>query len=253
LMTINRLHVRHGAIKAIHDVSLEVRDGEILSIIGANGAGKSTLLYTIAGLLRAESGEIIFEGKNISREKPERLVKMGICLVPEGRRIFPDLSVRENLELGAYSINQRRLRRELFQLTLHTFPRLEERLHQPGGTLSGGEQQMLAVGRALMANPRLLLLDEPSMGLSPILTREIFALIRKINQEKGIAMLLVEQNAHMALEHSHRSYVLENGRGIMEGPSQKIQCDPSIKEAYLGFSSQEEEPSFSTPPAPAEL
>jgi len=250
LMTITRLNVRHGAIKAIHDVSLEVRDGEILSIIGANGAGKSTLMYTIAGLLRAESGEITFKGQTISKEKPDRLVKMGICLVPEGRRIFPDLSVRENLELGAYSINQRSLRRELFQLTLHTFPRLEERLHQPGGTLSGGEQQMLAVGRALMANPRLLLLDEPSMGLSPILTQEIFALIRKINQEKGIAMLLVEQNAHMALEHSHRSYVLETGRVVMEGSSQKVQCDPSIKEAYLGFSSPEEDPPFNLPSDP---
>jgi branched-chain amino acid transport system ATP-binding protein len=253
LMTISRLHVRHGPVQAIHNVSLEVREGEILSIIGANGAGKSTLLYTIAGLLRAESGEITFKGQNISREKPERLVKMGICLVPEGRRIFPDLSVRENLELGAYSISQRHLRRELFQLTLRTFPRLEERLHQPGGTLSGGEQQMLAVGRALMANPRLLLLDEPSMGLSPILTQEIFILIRKINQEKGIAMLLVEQNAHMALEHSHRSYVLETGRVVMEGSSQKIQCDPAIKEAYLGFSSFEEDDSFSIPPNPDQL
>jgi branched-chain amino acid transport system ATP-binding protein len=239
LMTMANLQVSYGSIKALHDVSLEVREGEILSIIGANGAGKSTLLYTIAGLLRAESGDITFEEQSIAREKPERLVKMGICLVPEGRRIFPNLSVKENLELGAYCITKRRLRRELFNLALHTFPRLQERLNQPGGTLSGGEQQMLAVGRALMANPRLLLLDEPSMGLSPILTREIFSLIRTINQEKGISMLLVEQNAHMALEHSHRSYVLETGRVVMEGPSRLVKCNPAVMEAYLGFSSPE--------------
>jgi branched-chain amino acid transport system ATP-binding protein len=239
LMTISNLHVCYESIKALHGVSLEVHEGEILSIIGANGAGKTTLLNTVTGLLRAESGDIIFDGRSILREKPERLVQRGICLVPEGRRIFPNLSVKENLELGAYSVSKRRLRRELFDLALSTFPRLQERLDQPGGTLSGGEQQMLAVGRALMANPRLLLLDEPSMGLSPILTREIFSLIRTINLRKKISMLLVEQNAHMALEHSHRTYVLETGRVVLEGPSNLVKCNPAVMEAYLGFSSPE--------------
>ncbi len=153
VLTISNLHVRYGTIKALHGVSLEVHEGEILSIIGANGAGKSTLLKTITGFLRAESGDIIYQGRSIKRERPDRLVQMGLCLVPEGRRIFPDLSVRENLELGAYTVGQRRLRQELFDLALQTFPRLQERLVQPAGTLSGGEQQMLAVGRALMSNP----------------------------------------------------------------------------------------------------
>lgn len=235
LMEISHLYVRYGAIRAIHGVSLHVNDGEILSIIGANGAGKTTLLKTVTGLLRAESGDIRYQGKSISRERPDRLVQMGICMVPEGRRIFPDLTVKENLELGAYSVKSRHVRQELFDLSLRTFPRLRERLTQHAGTLSGGEQQMLAVGRALMANPQLLLLDEPSMGLSPIVTREIFSLIRRINSEKRIAMILVEQNAHMALEHSHRTYVLETGKVVMEGISSQVKCDPAVIEAYLGF------------------
>ncbi len=234
LMRISDLSVRYGAIRALHEISLEVHEGEILSIIGANGAGKTTLLKTVTGLLKAETGDIQYQGRSIVRERPDRLVHMGICLVPEGRRIFPDLSVRENLELGAYTVSKRLLRQELFELALHTFPRLKERLAQHAGTLSGGEQQMLAVGRALMANPRLLLLDEPSMGLSPLITQEIFTLIRTINSQKGISMLLVEQNAHMALEHSHRAYVLETGRVILEGPSSQVKCDPAVIEAYLG-------------------
>ena len=235
LMSISDLNVRYGAITALHGVSLEIKEGEILSILGANGAGKSTLLKTVTGLLRAESGDIRYQGRSITRERPDRLVQMGICLVPEGRRIFPDLNVKENLELGAYTVGKRRLRQELFALALQTFPRLKERLAQPAGTLSGGEQQMLAVGRALMANPRLLLLDEPSMGLSPLITREIFSLIRAINTEKGISLMLVEQNAHLALEHSHRAYVLESGRVVLEGLSSRVKCDPAIMEAYLGF------------------
>lgn len=241
LMRISDLHVRYGSIMAIQGVSLEVRDGEILSIIGANGAGKSTLLHTITGLLTAETGDIYYQGQKINKTRPDRLVQRGICLVPEGRRIFPNLSVRENLALGGYTVNQRPMRQELYDLALRTFPRLKERLNQPGGTLSGGEQQMLAVGRALMTNPRLLLLDEPSMGLSPILTKEIFSLIRTINTEKGIAMMLVEQNAHMALEHSHRTYVLETGKVVLEGPSSRVKCDPAIMEAYLGFQAIEPE------------
>jgi branched-chain amino acid transport system ATP-binding protein len=235
LMHISHLYVRYGSLRALHGVSLEVNEGEVLSIIGANGAGKTTLLKTICGLLRPESGDISYQGRNINKERPDRLVQMGICTVPEGRRVFPNLSVRENLEIGAYTVSRRRLRQQLFDLTLHTFPKLKERLSQHAGTLSGGEQQMLAVGRALMGNPRLLLLDEPSMGLSPIITKEIFSLIRKINTEKGISMILIEQNAHMALEHSHRAYVLETGRVVMEGPSEVIKCDPAIVEAYLGI------------------
>ncbi len=238
-MKISHLHVSYGTIRAIHDVSLEVNEGEILSIIGANGAGKSTLLKTVTGLLRAETGDIRYQGHRINRERPDRLVQMGICMVPEGRRVFPDLTVKENLELGAYTVTRRHLRRELFDLTLHTFPRLQERLKQHAGTLSGGEQQMLAVGRALMGNPRLLLLDEPSMGLSPIITKEIFSLIKMVNKEKGISMMLVEQNAHMALEHSHRTYVLETGKVVMEGASSIIKRDPAVIDAYLGFESPE--------------
>jgi branched-chain amino acid transport system ATP-binding protein len=222
LMLISDLNVSYGSIRAIHGASLEVDEGEILSIIGANGAGKTTLLKTVTGLLRPESGDIYYRGKSITRERPDRLVQMGICMVPEGRRIFPDLTVRENLELGAYTVRRRRLRQQLFDLALHTFPRLKERLSQHAGTLSGGEQQMLAVGRALMSDPQLLLLDEPSMGLSPIITKEIFSLIKTINTEKNISMILVEQNAHMALEHSHRTYVLETGRVVMEGLSNAV-------------------------------
>ena len=233
-MHISHLYVRYGSLRALHGVSLEMHEGEILSIIGANGAGKTTLLKTISGLLRPESGDIVYRGRNINRERSDRLVRMGICMVPEGRRIFPNLSVKENLELGGYTVGRRSLRQQLFDLTLHTFPKLKERLSQHAGTLSGGEQQMLAVGRALMGNPRLLLLDEPSMGLSPIITKEIFSLVKKINTEKGISIILVEQNAHMALEHSHRTYVLETGRVVVEGASDVVKCDPAVIEAYLG-------------------
>jgi branched-chain amino acid transport system ATP-binding protein len=234
LMHISHLYVRYGSLRALHGISLEMHEGEILSIIGANGAGKTTLLKTISGLLRPESGDIVYRGRNINRERSDRLVRMGICMVPEGRRIFPNLSVKENLELGGYTVGRRSLRQQLFDLTLHTFPKLKERLSQHAGTLSGGEQQMLAVGRALMGNPRLLLLDEPSMGLSPIITKEIFSLVKTINTEKGISIILVEQNAHMALEHSHRTYVLETGRVVMEGASDAVKCDPAVIEAYLG-------------------
>ncbi len=236
LMQISHLYVRYGSLRALHGVSLEVNEGEILSIIGANGAGKTTLLKTISGLLRAESGDISYRGENVGRERPDRLVRMGICTVPEGRRVFPNLSVRENLEIGAYTVG-RKIRHELFDLALHTFPKLKERLAQHAGTLSGGDQQMLAVGRALMGNPRLLLLDEPSMGLSPLITKEIFSLVKNINTEKGISMILVEQNAHIALEHSHRTYVLETGRIVLEGRSDEVKCNPAVIEAYLGIES----------------
>jgi len=235
LMRIAGLTVAYGAYPALDGVTMEVHEGEVLSIIGANGAGKSTLLRTVAGILRPLSGGVEFTGKDITRERPDRIVRLGISLVPEGRQIFPDLSVKENLEVGGHTLRSGP-RRVLFDMVLNTFPRLSERLHQHAGTLSGGEQQMLALGRALMADPTLLLLDEPSMGLSPIITREIFALIEKINREKGISIMLVEQNAHMALDHSDRAYVLETGRVVMEGLSGEIKCDPGVVAAYLGAS-----------------
>jgi branched-chain amino acid transport system ATP-binding protein len=239
LMKITDLEVMYGAIKAIAGLCIEVQKGEILTVIGANGAGKTTLLKTIVGLLKPSRGQIEYLGRIITRKRPDRIVRLGIGLVPEGRRVFPDLTVKENLELGGYALTGRRLKRELFELALFTFPKLKERLKQPAGTLSGGEQQMLAVGRALMGNPDLLLLDEPSMGLSPIITREIFTLIKKINEEKGISMILVEQNAHLAFDFSHRAYVLETGRVVVEGESATIKQDPAVIEAYLGFESME--------------
>jgi branched-chain amino acid transport system ATP-binding protein len=239
LMKITDLQVMYGAIKAIDDLSIEVHQGEILTVIGANGAGKTTLLKTIVGLLRPSRGQIEYHGEVITRKRPDRIVRLGISLVPEGRRVFPDLTVKENLELGAYALSRRKLRKELFELALFTFPKLQERIKQPAGTLSGGEQQMLAVGRALMGNPSLLLLDEPSMGLSPIITGEIFRLLTKINQEKGISMILVEQNAHLAFDFSNRAYVLETGKVVVEGESGAIRRDPAVIEAYLGFESVE--------------
>ncbi|MBA4418368.1 MAG: ABC transporter ATP-binding protein [Syntrophus sp. (in: bacteria)] len=234
LMQIRGLTVNYGAINALNDVFIDIEKGEIISVIGANGAGKSTFLKTITGIVKARAGSIELEGKNIHGLRPDRIVRLGVTMVPEGRRVFPDLSVKENLELGGYTLRNGALKKELFDLVLSTFPRLQERLKQHAGTLSGGEQQMLAMGRALMGNPKLLLLDEPSMGLSPIITREIFTLIRLINRERGISIILVEQNAHMALEHSRRTYVLENGRIVMEGKSGEIKGTKSIIDAYLG-------------------
>lgn len=234
LMKIEGLTVTYGVIRALDNVALEVMAGEILSVIGANGAGKSTLLKTITSIIKPVAGTIMFDGMAIQGMRPDKVVRLGITMVPEGRHIFPDLTVKENLELGGYAISDHGLKTELFDLIMATFPRIKERLKQHAGTLSGGEQQMLAMGRALMGNPKLLLLDEPSMGLSPIITREIFSLIRLINKEKQISMILVEQNAHMALEHSERTYVLENGRITMHGPSQEIKSNPTIIDAYLG-------------------
>ncbi len=234
LLSVRGLCVSYGIIGALDEVNIEVRRGEILSIIGANGAGKSTLLKCITGLVRPASGAIDLEGTEITRARTDMIVRMGVTMVPEGRKIFPDLTVKENLELGGFSVPDREIRRHLFDLIVTTFPRLKERMKQHAGTLSGGEQQMLAMGRALMSHPKLLLLDEPSMGLSPIITREIFSLVTRINSEENISIVLVEQNAHMALEHSHRSCVLENGRITVEGRSDEIKHDPRIIEAYLG-------------------
>lgn len=234
ILAVNGLCVSYGIIRALDDINLEVRHGEILSIIGANGAGKSTLLKSLTGLARPLSGTISFNGTDITAARTDRIVRMGMSMVPEGRRIFPDLTVRENLELGGFPVPDRTVRGDILDLIMTTFPRLKERMKQHAGTLSGGEQQMLAMGRALMSHPRLLLLDEPSMGLSPIITREIFSLITKVNSERAITMILVEQNAHMALEHSHRACVLENGRITLVGPSADIKHDPRVIEAYLG-------------------
>lgn len=234
ILAVNGLCVSYGIIRALDDINLEVRHGEILSIIGANGAGKSTLLKSLTGLVKPLSGTITFHGTDITSARTDRIVRMGMTMVPEGRRIFPDLTVRENLELGGFAVPDRAVRGDILDLIVSTFPRLKERMKQHAGTLSGGEQQMLAMGRALMSHPKLLLLDEPSMGLSPIITREIFSLITKINGEKNISMVLVEQNAHMALEHSHRACVLENGRTTLTGPSADIKHDPRVIEAYLG-------------------
>ncbi|QIA28108.1 ABC transporter ATP-binding protein [Thermaerobacter sp. PB12/4term] len=234
LLSVEQLNVAYGAIKAVQDLSLEVGEGEIVALLGANGAGKTTTLRTISGLIRPRSGRIVYDGRVITQWPAHRIVAAGLVHVPEGRRVFAPLTVRENLELGAYTVRsggdvEARMR-EVFA----RFPRLEERQHQLAGTLSGGEQQMLAIGRALMTRPRLLLLDEPSLGLAPLLVREIFATIKEINQRDGVTILLVEQNAHQALQIAHRAYVLESGRMALEGPAARLIDDPRVQAAYLG-------------------
>ena len=233
MLELRNVSNRYGAIEALTGINLHIEQGEIVTLIGANGAGKSTTLRTITGLAPPVAGEVLFEGRRLNEVPTHRITAMGISLAPEGRAIFANLTVSENLDLGAYlQTNKARKAKELDRVyTL--FPRLKERLKQMGGTLSGGEQQMLAIGRALMASPRLLLLDEPSLGLAPMLVHTIFAAIDEINKE-GTTILLVEQNANAALRHSHRAYVLETGTIIMEGPSQELAADPRVKAAYLG-------------------
>ena len=235
LLAINNLHVNYGAIRALHGISLSVEAGQIVTLIGANGAGKSTTLRTVSGLLRAASGSIVYDGKDISRTPPHEIVRMGIAQAPEGRGIFGNMTVAENLEMGAFA----RARGEHAQIAkdreraLTLFPRLRERLTQSAGTLSGGELQMLAIARALLAKPRLLLLDEPSLGLAPQIVGTIFSIIRDINQA-GTTILLVEQNAHMALKVAHRAYVLEVGRIAMEGQARELAESDAVRKAYLG-------------------
>jgi len=233
LLEVEDLDVYYGAVHALKGVSVRAEAGEIVTLIGANGAGKSTLLRTISGLVRARSGRVSFEGRPITRLAPQDVVGLGISQSPEGRLVFANLSVADNLELGAYRRKDRagiaEDRRKVFAL----FPRLEERRKQNAGTLSGGEQQMLAVGRALMSRPRLLLLDEPSLGLAPLLVKEIFNVVRRI-RDRGVTVLLVEQNAHMALAIADRAYVLETGRVVMTGHAADIARDPRVKQAYLG-------------------
>jgi branched-chain amino acid transport system ATP-binding protein len=233
MLRLENVSSAYGAIQALKGINLRVHKGEIVTLIGANGAGKTTTLRTITGLVAAKSGSIIFEDRELNGIPTHRLVALGICMVPEGRAVFANLTVFENLEMGAYLQRDRAKNKIAFDRVFELFPRLNERRKQPAGTLSGGEQQMLAIGRALMAHPRLLLLDEPSLGLAPILVHSIFEAIDQINKE-GTTILLVEQNANAALRHSHRAYVLETGCIVMEGPSSQLAADQRVKEAYLG-------------------
>jgi len=235
LLELRRVAAGYGAIAALADVSLAVEAGEIVTLVGANGSGKTTTLMTISGVLPAQSGEIVFAGQPIHRLPAAEIVRRGLVQVPEGRRIFPRLSVAENLQMGAFCRSDpagvQRDRDAVYEL----FPVLARRARQMGGTLSGGEQQMLALGRALMAAPRLLLLDEPSLGLAPLVVRQIFEVIVRMNRERGTTILLVEQNAHLALQTAHRGYVLESGRVAIEGTGADLLDDPAVRSAYLGL------------------
>jgi branched-chain amino acid transport system ATP-binding protein len=233
MLSIENIHVAYGNILALQGVSLQVAEGELVTLIGSNGAGKTTCLQTISGLNRLKSGNIVYEGENITRMSPYDIVRRGISQAPEGRHVFAHLTVAENLMLGAIQRKDNAAIKSDQTYVFSLFPVLEERVNQPAGTLSGGEQQMLAIGRALMSRPRLLLLDEPSLGLAPIMVQKIFAVIQKIRQEGG-TVLLVEQNARQALEVADRGYVLETGRVILEGPSQELRTNEGVEKAYLG-------------------
>ncbi len=234
ILEVNDLNVYYGAIHAIKNISFEIKKGEIVTLIGANGAGKTSTLHAVSGLLQIKSGEVSLNGINISNIEAHKLVSQGMAHVPEGRRIFTDLTVLENLEMGAYIRNDKAEIKEDLEKMFNLFPRLAERKKQLAGTMSGGEQQMLAIARALMSRPTLLLMDEPSMGLAPLLVQEIFRIIERINKEEGVTILLVEQNAHMALSVADRAYVLETGEIIKEGKGKELLNDPDIKKAYLG-------------------
>ncbi len=233
LLQVNDLHTHYGNIKALRGVNFHVEEGEILSFIGANGAGKSTLMNTLAGVLKPVKGEILFNGEDITRLDPRGRVQKGIVLCPEGRQIFPKFTVEENLLMGAYTVNDKALIREKYARVFELFPQIKDRQKQLAGTLSGGEQQMLAIGRATMANPKLLMLDEPSLGLSPILVEQIFALIEEIHRD-GTTILLVEQNAMAALEISDRAYALETGEITIEGNGSELLGNDIIIKSYLG-------------------
>lgn len=233
VLSLEDVNVYYGAIWALKGINLTVEEGEIISLIGANGAGKSTALKAISGIVRTSPGKITFRGEDITRVPAHDIVKRGIAQVPEGRRVFANLTVLENLEMGAYTRNDRQGIKDDLESVLERFPRLKERRNQVAGTLSGGEQQMLAIGRALMTRPSLMLLDEPSMGLAPLLVKEIFSIIQEINRE-GTTILLVEQNARMALQVAQRAYVLETGRVVLEGPAKELARQEEVKKAYLG-------------------
>lgn len=234
MLEINNLHVYYGGIHALHGISLRVPDGKIVTLLGANGAGKSSTLRTIAGLVKASDGSISFNGLNLLGLKSFEVLRCGIALVPEGRRVFTNLTVRENLILGAYTRNDsseiKRTMEEIFAL----FPRLEERINQPAGTLSGGEQQMLALGRALMSQPKLLMIDEPSLGLAPVLSQGVLKKLKEINQLKGQTILLIEQNARAAMSIADYAYILETGKIVLEGDAESLSRDDQVRKSYLG-------------------
>ena len=234
LLSVSAIETFYGPIQAIRGVSLDVSPGQIVTVLGANGAGKTTVLRTISGVLDPERGQVMFEGRDIAHMSPDQVMRLGVCHVPEGREVFPFLTVHENLLMGAYTRHNKSEVAQDLELCFGYFPRLKERQHQRAGLLSGGEQQMLAISRALMGRPKLLLLDEPSLGLSPLLVQQIFGIIRRINQEQGVAILLVEQNAHMALQTADFGYVLEVGRIVMADHCSKLMQTDTIKEFYLG-------------------
>lgn len=234
MLKIENLHVSYGSIKALHGVSLHVKKGAIVTLIGANGAGKSTTLRAISGLVKPAAGSISHAGSEISKLPPHKIVSRGLCHVPEGRMVFPNLTVRENLRMGAYLQRDRKWISSQTDYVFGLFPRLLERANQAAGTLSGGEQQMLAIGRALLSKPEFLMLDEPSLGIAPLLVKTIFERIVEINREQGLTILLVEQNANLALEISSYGYVLETGKVLLEGPAAELRANPRVREAYLG-------------------
>lgn len=233
MLQVKEIDVYYGAIHALKHLSLEVEQGSIVTLIGANGAGKTTTLKSISGLLRPKTGSIVFKGTDINKVAPEKIVGLGISQVPEGRRVFATMTVMENLEMGAYLRKDKKGMEEDMENVFTRFPRLKERRKQLAGTLSGGEQQMLAIGRALMARPQLMLMDEPSMGLAPLLVKEIFSIIKDIN-ERGTTILLVEQNANMALSIADKAYVIETGEIVLQGSAQELMNSPEVKKAYLG-------------------
>jgi branched-chain amino acid transport system ATP-binding protein len=233
MLKVKNLNVSYGAIHALHDISLEVNEGEIVSLIGANGAGKTTTLHTITGLLKADSGEVTLNGTNLFTTAPNNIVRLGMAHVAEGRQIFAQMTVSENLEMGAFIRNDKVQIQADIEDIYKRFPRLKERYKQNAGTLSGGEQQMLAIGRALMSKPKILLMDEPSMGLSPLFVKNIFSIIQELNQS-GMTILLVEQNAKMALSIAHRAYVIETGHVVLEGLAADMLSNDKVKKAYLG-------------------
>lgn len=234
LLKIEDLHTNYGAIHALKGISLEVNEGEIVCLIGSNGAGKTTLVNSIVGIVKSSSGKITFDGKDITHVPAHAMTKAGIGISPEGREVFPELTVEENLRIGAFIVKDQNQIKESYERVYALFPRLKERTTQLAGTLSGGEQQMLAVGRALMSNPKMILLDEPSLGLAPNFVEMIFSMIKEINKQ-GVTVLLIEQNANMALQISQRAYVLENGLVSMSGNASDIANDPMVKKAYLGM------------------
>lgn len=233
MLSVENLNVYYGAIHALHDISFHVNTGEIVTLIGANGAGKTSILQSISALIPRRSGAITFDGKDLSHIPAHRLISMGLTQVPEGRRVFATMTVMENLEMGAYIRNGKENLNEEYERIFERLPRLKERRKQAAGTLSGGEQQMLAIGRALMSKPKMLLLDEPSMGLSPILVQEIFSIIQDVNKT-GVTVLLVEQNAKMALNIANRAYVLETGQVVMSGDAKELSNNEQVRKAYLG-------------------